>query len=107
DFELGLFGDRISPTLLATGARLATRMSFAEAREVLGWFVPDPPSTEVLEQTVLGLGYHTAAWLDGGAPVPEGDGEVLVGLFDGKCVPTARESELEKRRGERAEQAPA
>ena len=51
DFELGLLGDRISPNLLSTGALLATRMSFAEAREVLGWFVPQPPSTEVLEQT--------------------------------------------------------
>ena len=61
DFELGMLGDRISPNLLATGARLATRMSFAEAREVLGWFVPQPPSTEVLEQTILGLGHHTAA----------------------------------------------
>ena len=107
DFELGLLGDRISPTLLAAGVRLATRMSFAEAREVLGWFVPDPPSTEVLEQAVLGFGHHTAAWFEGGAPVPEGDGEVLVALFDGKCVPTARESELEKRRGERAEKTPA
>jgi hypothetical protein len=107
DFELGLLGDRISPTLLAAGVRLATRMSFAEAREVLGWFVPDPPSTEVLEQAVLGFGYHTAAWFEGGAPVPEWDGDVLVGLFDGKCVPTARESELEKRRGVRADKTPA
>ena len=61
DFELGLLADRISPTLLATGARLATRMSFAEAREVLGWFVPQSPSTEVLEQAVLGFGHHTEA----------------------------------------------
>jgi hypothetical protein len=108
DFELGLLGDRISPNLLSTGARLATRMSFAEAREVLGWFVPQPPSTEVLEKTVLGLGHHTTAWFEY-APVPEEDGEVLVILIDGKCVPTARASELEKRRGKRSkrEQAPS
>lgn len=87
DLELELFADRISPTLLATGARLATRMSFAEPREILGWFVPEPPSTEVLEQTVLGFGHHTAAWFEA-APVPEEEGEVLVALFDGKCVPT-------------------
>ncbi|MFT4626235.1 MAG: hypothetical protein ACI8PZ_004912, partial [Myxococcota bacterium] len=31
-------------------------MSLEEAREVLGWFVPTPPSTEVLEQAVLGFG---------------------------------------------------
>ena len=92
DFELGLFNDRMSPTLLATGVRLATRVSFAEAREVLGWFVPDPPSTEVLEQAVLGFGHHTEAWFES-APIPKDDGEVLVVLFDGKCVPTARASE--------------
>lgn len=106
DFELGLLGDRISPTLLAVGARLATRMSYAEAREVLGWFVPDPPSTQVLEQAVLGFGHHTAVWFER-APLPEGDGEVLVTLFDGKCVPTARESELTKRRGPRADKPKA
>jgi hypothetical protein len=106
DFELGLFNDRMSPTLLATGVRLATRVSFAEAREVLGWFVPDPPSTEVLEQAVLGFGHHTEAWFES-APIPKDEGEVLVVLFDGKCVPTARASELAKRRGERKEKPPA
>ena len=106
DHELGLLGDRISPNLLSTGARLATRTSFAEAREILGWFVPEPPSTEVLERTVLGFGHHTAAWFDQ-APLPEDDGEVLVTLIDGKCVPTARASELEKRRGPRAGKPPA
>ncbi len=106
DFDLGLLGDRISPSLLATGARLATRMSYAEAREVLGWFVPQPPSTEVLEQTILGLGHHTAAWFEQ-VPIPEGDGDVFVTLIDGKCVPTVRESELEKRRGPRSEREPA
>ena len=106
DHELGLLGDRISPNLLSTGARLASRTSFAEAREILGWFVPDPPSTEVLEQTVLGFGRHTEAWF-AEAPMPEDDGEVLVVLIDGKCVPTARASELEKRRGPRTDKAPA
>lgn len=106
DHELGLLGDRISPSLLAAGVRLATRMSFAEAREVLGWFVPEAPSTEVLEQALLGFGHHCAAWFEQ-APVPKGDGEVLVILVDGKCVPTARESELEKRRGKRKSKEPA
>lgn len=106
DLELGLLGDRISPTLLVTGARLATRMSFAEAREVLGWFVPDAPSTEVLEQAVLGLGHHTEGWFEV-APVPTSEGEVLVILFDGKCVPTAREAELTRRRGDRKSKPPA
>jgi hypothetical protein len=106
DAELGLLSDRVSPSLLATGARLATRMSFAEAREVLGWFVPQPPSTEVLEQVVLGLGHHTTTWFNRVAP-PEADGEVLVVLIDGKCVPTARESELAQRRGPRKDKPKA
>ncbi|MFT4626973.1 MAG: hypothetical protein ACI8PZ_005654, partial [Myxococcota bacterium] len=75
-----------------TSCRLATRMSLEEAREVLGWFVPTPPSTEVLEQAVLGFRHHTADWFEQ-APLPEGGGEVLVVMVDGKCVPTARASE--------------
>jgi hypothetical protein len=106
DLGLGLLADRFSPSLVATGARLATRMSFAESREVLGWFVPNPPSTEVLEQVVLGFGHHTLPWFED-APVPEDDGEVLIVHVDGKCVPTARESELEKRRGPRKNKPPA
>ena len=43
--------------------------------------------TEVIENTVLGLGRHTAAWFEH-APAPEGDGEVLVIMFDGKGAPT-------------------
>jgi hypothetical protein len=100
DAELGLLSDRVSPSLLSTGARLATRLSFAEAREILGWFVPQPPSTEVLEQTVLGFGHHTSEWFSSVAP-PDDDGEVLVVLIDGKCVPTVRKGELEKRCGPR------
>ena len=106
DAELGLLSDRISPSLLATGVRLATRVSYAEARESLGWFVPQPPSTEVLEQAVLGLGHHTAKWFESVAP-PDDDGEVLVVLIDGKCVPTARKEELEKRRGPRKDKPKA
>ncbi len=60
----------------------------------------------MLEQAVLGLGHHTSAWFEQ-VPVPEGDGEVLVIMIDGKCVPTARDTELAKRRGERTERTPA
>lgn len=100
DVELGLLSDRFSPGVLAMGARLATRMSYAAAREVMGWFLPSVPSTEVLEQTVLGLGHHTAGWFDE-APAPEDDGEVLVVMIDSKGVPTARDEELAARRGPR------
>jgi hypothetical protein len=106
DAEMGLLSDRISPSLLLMGARLATRVSFEEAREILGWFVPQPPSTSVLQQTVLGLGHHTQAWFESVAP-PDDDGEVLVVLIDGKCVPTVRDEELEKRSGPRKDKLKA
>ena len=100
DEELGLTGDRMSFGLLAVAARLALKLSFAEARSTLGLFVPSPPSTEVIEQTVLGLGRHTAAWFES-APAPSGDGDALVIQVDGKGAPTATDSELARRRGKR------
>jgi hypothetical protein len=100
DIALGLVGDRFSWNVLTMAARLATKLSFAEARATLATFIPDAPSTEVIEHTVLGLGRHTAAWFEH-APAPEGDGEVLVIMFDGKGAPTATESELSRRRGKR------
>jgi len=100
DVALGLVGDRFSWNVLTMAARLATKLSFAEARATLASFVPDAPSTEVIENTVLGLGRHTAAWFEQ-APAPEGDGEVLVAMFDSKGAPTATESELSRRRGKR------
>jgi hypothetical protein len=102
DQQLGLTGDRMSFELLAVAARLALKLSFAEARSTLGLFVPNPPSTEVIEQTVLGLGKHTAAFFESAA-APEGDGDVLVIEIDSKGAPTATESELSRRRGVREE----
>ena len=103
DEELGLTGDRVSFGLLVVAARLALKLSFAEARSTLGLFVPNPPSTEVIEQTVLGLGRHTAAWFES-APAPSGDGDALVIQIDSKGVPTVTDSELAHRRGKRKKQ---
>jgi hypothetical protein len=100
DRALGLTADRFSFGLLSLGVRLATLMSFAKAREVLLWFVPTAPSTEVLEQAVLGFGAHTQEYFEQ-APPPEDDGEVLVIEIDGKGVPTATDQELRRRRGKR------
>lgn len=100
DEELGLSGDRISFKLLTLAARLALKLSFAEARSTLGLFVPSPPSTEVIERTVLGLGRYTGAFFES-APAPLGDGDVLVIQIDSKGAPTATESELQRRRGPR------
>jgi len=100
DVALGLVGDRFSWNVLALATRLATKLSFAEARATLALFVPSAPSTEVIEQAVLGLGRHTADWFEQAA-APAGDGEVLVMMFDGKGAPTATETELSRRRGKR------
>jgi hypothetical protein len=98
DAELGLTQDRLSFGLLSMGARLATRMSFAKAQGLLRWFLGQAPSTQVLEQSVLGLGRRTHAWFEQAAPPPEEDGEVLIIQADSKGAPTATESELERRR---------
>lgn len=106
DVSLGLLADRITPGLLALAVRLAARMSFAEARDVLGWFVPVVPSVEVIQAATLGYGAHAPEWFEV-APAPEGDGRVLVVLLDSKGAPTATESELAKRRGKRKKKRPS
>ena len=50
DEELGLTGDRVSFGLLVVAARLALKLSFAEARSTLGLFVP-ARLDEVIEHT--------------------------------------------------------
>jgi tetratricopeptide (TPR) repeat protein len=98
--SLGLIKDRLSWNVLVAAARLATKMAFAEAKATLDMFMPNAPSTEVIEKTVLGLGEHVAAFIEQ-APAPEGDGEVLVIQFDGKGAPTATARELARRRRKR------
>lgn len=100
DVSLGLLADRITPSLLALAVRLAARMSFAEARDVLGWFVPSVPSVEVIQAATLGYGRYAPEWFER-APAPENDGQVLIAQLDSKGAPTATESELAARRGKR------
>ncbi len=101
DVELGLTSDSFSMLLRSYAARLATKVSYAQAALLLSLFLHWSPAQESIESMVLGLGQHTAAWFES-APVPEGDGEVLVIQIDSKATPTATEAELEKRRGKRA-----
>ena len=100
DVTLGLTKDRISITLLAACVRLATKLSYAQARAAAGWFLPTVPSIEVIEQSVLGFGRYTSEWFKS-QPAPEGDGHVLVILVDSKGIPTATADELKKRRRKR------
>jgi hypothetical protein len=104
DVALGLTRDGFSPWVMQFVTRLATRLSFAASRglcrSVLGW----SPSTEAIEQLVLGLGRQARPFMQQHA-APDNDGEVLVIEVDGKCPPTARAEELRKRRGPRQRQA--
>ena len=106
DAALGLLSDRVSPAVLGMAVRLATRMSFKEAREQLGWFLPTAPSVEVIEAALLGYGRHTQVWFAEALP-PAQDGEVLVIQIDSKGIPTATDEELRRRRGSRAKRAKA
>jgi hypothetical protein len=100
DAELGLLRDSFSPLTVSYFCRLATRLSFRLASELggmlLGW--APPPST--VQEWVQGLGRPAYVYLST-APLPPGDGEVLVIECDGKAIPTATEEELAKRRGPR------
>ena len=102
DVELGLTGDGFSMLIQSMAARIATRMSYAQAVVVLTMFLHWSPAQRSIESMVLGLGRHTGDWFET-APVPEGDGEVLVIQIDSKATPTATDEELEKRRGPRRE----
>jgi hypothetical protein len=100
DVVLGLTRDGFSPGVIQFVTRWATRMSFAACRSlcrsVLGW----SPSTEAIEDLVLGLGRQAQPFMEQLA-TPAHDGDVLVIEVDGKCPPTARDEELRQRRGPR------
>ena len=106
DLVLGLPADRFSWNVLSLSAQLATKMSFVEARKTAALTLPSVPSTEVIQQTVLGLGQFTGQWF-ADQPAPQGDGEVLVVMIDSKGAPTATATELRRRRGKRKRRKPA
>lgn len=103
DRSLRLPTDSFSLLVASLMTRLATKMSYAQARLVFGLVLGWSPSTTSIERAVLGLGRHTAAWIEH-APVPQGDGEVLIVEVDAKAAPTATDEELERRRGKRRKQ---
>jgi len=78
-------------------------MPYEAASSLMSLFIGEPPSHTTIEHMVLGLGAlgaHARAYMEQALP-PPGDGEVLVLQIDLKCAPTARDSELRKRRGKR------
>jgi hypothetical protein len=104
DLELGLTSDGFSLLLVSCAVRLATKVSYAQTVLLLTLFLHWSPAQTSLEELVLGLGRHTAAWF-AQAAAPSGDGDVLVIQIDSKATPTATATELAKRRGPRAANA--
>ena len=100
DRALGLTADLVSANVLGLAALLATQMPYEHVCEVLRLFIGYVPCARIIKEAVLGFGALANRWLEI-MPVPAGDGEWLVALFDSKGVPTATESELRKRRGKR------
>ena len=101
DAELGLTRDGFSPWVMSLACRLSTYLSYAKTTLVMEAFWGWSPSTETVEQWVLGLARDASEYMASSPPFPETDGEVLVIEVDGKAVPTAREDELAKRRERR------
>lgn len=100
DVALGLTRDGFSMLVMGLAARLATLVPFDTAAALLVNFLGWSPSKMTVEKAVLGLGHYTCEWFES-APRPKGDGEVLIVQIDSKAAPTAKEEELEKRRGRR------
>lgn len=100
DRELKIPSEGFSAGLSSLMARMATKMSYAQVTTTLFCFLGWTPCQASVEHAVLGLGRMTGRWFEN-APLPEGDGDVLIIQIDGKATPTATESELSKRRGKR------
>jgi len=100
DLELGLPNDGFSMLLRSHAAKLATKMSYAQAVGVLFMFLQWAPCQKTVEEMVMGLGRHTQDWFKI-QPPPQDDGEVLIIQIDSKGTPTATDEELKKRQGKR------
>lgn len=98
DRILKIPADGFSFGLTSLMTRVATKVSYAQTALLLRCFLIWSPSTTSIERAVLGLGRRTQAWFEV-APIPDGDGDVLVVMIDGKATPTATQGELKKRRG--------
>ena len=101
DAVLGLTRDTFSPWVISLATRLTTRLSFQTSKLVVTAFWGWSPSTEALEDLVLGLGRLAPAYMASAPPFPQEEGEVLVIEVDGKAAPMVRPGELERRRGPR------
>jgi hypothetical protein len=96
DRELGLCGG-FSFLMVTTLVKLCAQMAFASARKTFGGIFEWSPSQRATLRMVDGVGAEARPFLDQ-APAPEGDGEVLVVLADGKGAPAISSREHARRR---------
>lgn len=100
DSMLGLTSDSFTPLIISLTTKLATRVSFKASVLFFECFYGWTPSTESVENLVLGLGRHASTYMEMVEPAKE-EGEILIIECDGKAPPMATEEELKKRRGKR------
>lgn len=98
DAELGLTRDGFSPWVISLACRLSSYLSYAKTTLLFEAFWGWSPSTETVEEWVLGVARQAPAYMASSPPFPEPEGEVLVIEVDGKAVPTATDEELQQRR---------
>lgn len=95
DRQLGLVGG-FTPLVVTTMARLSAMMAFAPARTLHESFFGWSPSSRSVLRMVDATGPQARAFLDEAQP-PEGDGEVLVMLVDGKGAAAISSREYARR----------
>jgi hypothetical protein len=100
DAYIGLTGDGFTPLVISLATKLSTRVSFSTSVLLFRCFYGWSPSSEAIQSLVLGMGRDSSVYMEQ-VDGPKDDGEVLVIEVDGKATPTAKDEELEKRRGKR------
>lgn len=92
---LGLPGG-FTMLVVTTMARLCAQMAFASARELARHLFEWTPSSRAVLRMVDAVGERAHGFLEQ-APAPEGDGEVLVIMVDGKGAPAISSAEYARR----------
>jgi len=76
DAGIGLTGDGFSPLVMSLATRLATRVSFAASVLLFRCFYGWAPSSETLQELIIGMGKESGAYMDQASPSSE-DGDIL------------------------------
>lgn len=82
--------------VVTTMARLCAQMAFASARDLARHLFEWTPSARAVLRMVDAVGERAHGFLEQ-APAPEGDGEVLVIMVDGKGAPAISSAEYARR----------